>query len=162
MKIYKFFIPLFWSSLAFSGDLAIDLEDAGCLKKDEWGNYVHAINFVIKNTSKEEITVITEMTGSSWYKANGDNQLRVKLTREENLVGEDYRATPRVEDLGLVTLRSGEVANVYYKFTNDKPINEEVIIEYSTSDIYEGRFNNWVGKIRSNKLMFFSMPACKP
>jgi hypothetical protein len=160
MKYLKLILFFLFSSSCLSSEVEILMPSAGCIDKNSKGNYVNAVSFALKNNSNKEIFVITEIDTISYTEIKESGAYLIGVNKSEDYLGE-IKTIPRMERLGLVTLKPNDAANFYYKFEGRKAISGEAMIQYKSTAIYDGRYNNWTGTLTSEIFSLILSPACK-
>ncbi len=160
MNKYLFILLVITSYQAQSEQLEISSVNAACIEINERGFYRHAVDMVVKNISDTDLKIITKVDGAVVIPAYNEKPTEITLSKGENSINE-IPIIPTEYELGVVTLKSGEGALVHHKFTR-RSIEKVAVFQYQGVGIYGGRYNNWVGLIKSSPTAFSVFGKCKP
>jgi len=125
------------------------------------------IVFVIVNSGKEEVTVLTEHLDRGFFGVDKDtNSLRCVLSFDREVkYKKEHRIVPSIYKHAPVTLKPGEATTVIYyedysKASNKKSMSvknleaDNIIITYKISPFWAKRFNLWQGELQSSPIEF--------
>lgn len=159
MKIVTFFILLIMPISSYANEVEISTMQMYCVEKLN-KTYKYKIFLILKNTSKKEINLITKSSGTAAVLSSNGGPTEIIITYGEKKIG-GVPIIPTNENLGLVVLRSGEGAQIEHVHLSRKEVSS-AIIQYNATAIYNHRFKNWVGSIKSKKIKPINIKSCKP
>lgn len=110
----------------------------------ENGRYQYEISFDLTNKTDHAINVPTNAFSKSWTQDHGIANILLYL-RSWNRGDNKY---PSLNDIKIITLRSGASHQIKDSFSNDKEITK-FILTYRPDDIFDGSGNYWIGSVKT-------------
>jgi len=159
MKIVTLCILLIMPISSYANEVEISTVKMYCVEKSN-NAFKYKIFLILKNTSKKKIRLITKSSGSAAVLSSNGDATEIIVTYGEKRIG-GIPIIPTDENLGIVVLRSGEGAQIEHVYLSRKEVNS-AIIQYNATAIYNHRFKNWVGSIKSKKIKPIKIKSCKP
>jgi hypothetical protein len=106
--------------------------------------YKYEITFVLTNRTDHAINVATDSFSKTW---SGDHGLfKVLLYLRSWNLGD--KAFPSLDDIKIVTLRSGDSHPIRDNFVSDKDITG-FVLTYRPDDIFRGSGDYWIGSTKT-------------
>ncbi len=159
MKLILFFILISISAYSYANDIKISTVQMYCVDKTN-KSYKYKVYLILKNISKKEIKLITKSSGIAAVLPSGGVPTEIIITYGEKKIN-GVPIIPTNEQLGFVILHSGEGAKIEHEHVSRKEVTS-AIIQYNATAIYNNRFKNWVGSIKSKPISPIKIKACKP
>ena len=116
MKLIILPVILLFPIIAFANDLQVVSAQIGCMDKSK-GLYSYKALLVVKNISKENLSLITKSSGSVTIPKYGNTPAEIVITHGERTIN-DVPIIPSAEQLGIVTLYPGEGAEINHTFSS--------------------------------------------
>jgi hypothetical protein len=155
-------LSILFPLLAQAEDLVLKSAQIACIDKklivtDDPFKYRYGVELVVENISKERVVVSTAV--NSLVRIYNGNNYETTLSYDIETRGHSA-LIPTREKLKLVELYPGDITLISHQFSEGNKI-EKTSIELLSRKIYDGRFNNWVGSLKSEILMPLIVYKCK-
>ena len=160
MKKHTLIMLFALTSQSFAQDIEIASAQIACLGYTN-NIYTYGIELVIKNNSEKNISLISKTNFASFAHQNQGEPTEITMSYAGVASVNDVPIIPPREKLGIIELFPGEGAIIEDQVHN-KILIEHAFIVFNGPDVYERRFHNWVGTVKSNKLKVHGIDSCKP
>ena len=156
----------FLSFAIFAEDLKIVDAQLGCIdKKQDTLNdpfkYKYGVELRVKNTGKNSLILLTKINSLVSIPTGNIDELKTQRVLSYNPAKRgDIYIIPAKHKLDLVELLPGDQTIISYQFS-DKNFIKHANFEYYSKNIYGGRFNNWVGRMKTKEVTTQIMFQCK-
>ena len=159
-------LMLFLSFAVIAEDL--EIVDAGfaCIAQKKGAvndpfKYRYGVELFIQNNSEKNITILTKINALASIPVSNNDKLKHQRVLSYDIAqGGDVVIIPPKYKLELVELFPGDQTIISYQFSS-KDLIKESSFEYYSKIVYGGRFNNWVGRLKTKELTTQILYKCK-
>lgn len=146
------------SGFSVAGDLTIQISSVSCIGVDEHARYKYRVGFIVQNTGKKELTIISKSNRISSL----DYEVPELVFGHGEMKADGILIIPPRDELGLVILHPDDGAQIFDIYKSKKPLPEKVIVGYQGTAINNGRYGNWEGLIKSPPTKVTTTKLCNP
>lgn len=160
MKSLLFLLTIPFSSFAYANEVSAVYSQISCIGKQENGLFKYKVGLLAKNTSSENLTLITKFSNVGVYNVGASSVNQVVFIDAGPQEFEGTTLIPAKSDLGLVELFPDEGAEINGFLYSSNPLRGEATVSIEIRDSYGGRYRNWEGIAKSKSITISNNEGC--
>ncbi|MCJ8313026.1 MAG: hypothetical protein HRU38_06740 [Saccharospirillaceae bacterium] len=123
--------------------------------------YSYGVEIILKNNGVIPIILLTKINGIASIPFKSSDEIKIRRTLSYNETRRrNSLIIPPAYKLDLVELLPGDETMISYQFSSKEFVSKSNF-EYFARAAYGGRFNNWVGRLRTKEINTQRVYQCK-